>query len=66
MPQCHVEMGHSTWLRVTLWGTGCVHCKHCQGQTLLHFAQAFSLGGPRTFALIQAEILASLCSSGAA
>lgn len=51
--------------RVALWGTGCVHCKHGQGQTLLHFARAFPLGGPRTFALLQAEIVVSPCCSGA-
>lgn len=42
---------------------GCVHCKHCQGQPLLHFAQASPLGAPRTFALLQAEILVPQCCS---
>lgn len=34
---------------------GCVHCKHGQGRTALHFARAFSLGGLETFALLPAN-----------
>lgn len=34
---------------------GCVHCKHGQGRTALHFAQAFSPRGLETFALLSAN-----------
>lgn len=53
---CTVTAGRSTCPGVVPVGRmGCVHCKHCQGQSLLDFAWAFSRGGPETFALLHAN-----------
>lgn len=44
---------------------GCVHCKHGQGRTALHFARAFSLGGLSRPLLCFLQTVVASCCSGA-